>query len=263
MRQDRTSTESPSALAKGHRRILNLGLDILEYLTKCQQPLTLATISAHLQVPSAAVSRALSVLEARRYLTRNGEEQSYQVTGKLLALHPKRPLSLSLLARARPIMQELNKQTSLSCNLAIVSDNELKVIAQPDSPAGFSITLPIGFAYDIPDSAPGLAYLAFSGASDPSAWPDQASVIGASEWSMLRSAVQKAADMGYAQMANAIMPDVTDISCPVYQYGDFVAILTIPFIETRSSAGIGWTTAALLMAAGLLSQALQDDCLVA
>lgn len=256
-------SSTPAAIAKSAQRTLNAGLDILEYLAKCQQPATPSVISAGLRVSRATVNHSLSVLQSRGYVAFDAGTQSYHTTGKVLALRPGRPLSPQLLELARPIMHELCEEISQPCNIAVISQAELKVIAQHDSPAAFGILVPVGFAYDIPNSAPGLAYVAFNGTSDSSAWPDRTPVTDALEWSALRTAVQKTADTGLAQLANSILPEVTDLSCPIYQNGQFVAVLTVPFLQVKGSANLAWSIAALQVAAERLSQSMHNDSLVA
>lgn len=254
----------PQPSANNTNCTLATGLDILEYLVNCQHPAPLAAISEGLKVTDAVVNRSISVLEDRGYVIRDAATQSYQSTRKLRDLRPPLPVSHRLVAHARPIMRDLCARISQSCNIALPSGADLQVVAQQESPGAFSINVPIGYRYDIPDSGPGLAFIAFSGQTNPARWPDQTSVVvDAQEWSLLRNAVQNTAERGFAQVGNTLLSDVTDLSCPVYQDGRFVAVLSVPFIETKGGASLGWSVAALQMAAELLSQSLHGDSLVA
>jgi DNA-binding IclR family transcriptional regulator len=132
----------------------------------------------------------------------------------------------------------------------------------PSSP--FCITVPVGYRYDMINTAPGLAFLAFASQTDTTRWPGKGSpVVNAKEWSTLRKAVETTAERGFAQAENPLLPAVTDLSCPVYQDGRFVAVLTVPFMQTSGSTNLGWSIAALQMAAELLSESLRGDSLVA
>ena len=242
---------------------LATGLDILEYLANCQHPATLAAISKELQVTDAVVNRSIALLEDRGYVVRNAA-QSYERTGKLPEPRSLPAVSLQLLTHAQPIMRDLCEHISQSCNIALPSETDLQVIAYQESPAAFSISVPIGYRYDIPDTAAGLAFVAFGGHATPGRWPEQTSaILDAQAWSSLRNAVQTAAERGFAQVENPFFPDITDLSCPVYQDGRFVAVLTVPFMQTSGSANLGWSIAALQMAAERLSQSLQGNSLVA
>jgi DNA-binding IclR family transcriptional regulator len=254
--------QKPSANNPKHT--LATGLDILEYLVNCQHPATLAAISEDLQVTGTVVNRSISVLEDRGYVIRNGATQSYESTRKLRDLRSALSTSHALLAHARPVMRDLCERISQSCNIALPSGADLQVVAQQESPGAFGISVPTGYRYGIPDSAPGLAFIAFSGQANPARWPDQTSVVvDAQEWSSLRSAVQKTVERGFAQVENALLSDVTDLSCPVYQDGRFVAVLSVPFIQTNGSVSLGWSIATLQVAAERLSQSLRGDSLVA
>ncbi len=252
----------PSAKTLAHA--LATGLDILEYLANCQHPATLATISEELQVTDEVVNRSIALLEDRGYVVRGTATQSYESTGKLPELRSSPAVSLELLTHAQPIMRDLCEHISQSCNIALPSETDLHVIAYQESPAAFSISVPIGYRYDIPNSAPGLAFVAFGGHATPVRRPDQtSSIVDAQEWSSLRNAVQNATERGFAQVENPLFPDITDLSCPVYQDGRFIAVLTVPFMQTSGSASLGWSIAALQMAAERLSQSLQGNSLVA
>lgn len=250
--------------AKRPQRALATGLDILEYLANCQHPATLAAISEKLNVTGVVVNRSISVLEDRGYVVRNHATKSYEGTGKLLKLQSALAKPHQLLKHAGRIMQGLSEHISQSCNIAIASEGDIQVIAQQAPPSPFCITVPVGYRYDMVNTAPGLAFIAFACQADVNRWPGQTSpVVNAREWSALRQAVETTAERGFAQAENPLLPAVTDLSCPVCQDGLFVAILTVPFIQTSGSASLGWSIAALQMSAELLSESLRGDSLVA
>jgi DNA-binding IclR family transcriptional regulator len=258
------ATANQAAAAKHPQRTLATGLDILEYLANCQHPATLAAISEELNVTSAVINRSISVLEDRGYIVRNDVTQSYEWTGKLPTLQSTPAKSNQLLRHAGRIMQDLCGHISQSCNIAVVSEGDIQVIAEQASPGPFCINVPVGYRYDMVNSAPGLAFIAFASHADTARWPGQASdVVNAQAWSSLRKAVDTTAERGFAQAENPLIPDITDLSCPVYQDGRFVAVLTVPFLQTSGSASLGWSIAALQMAAELLSESLHGDSLVA
>jgi DNA-binding IclR family transcriptional regulator len=246
------------------QRELATGLDILEYLANCQHPATLAAISEKLKVTGVVVNRSISVLEDRGYVVCDNITKSYEGTPKLLNLRSTLAKSRPLVKHAGRVMRDLCEQISQSCNIAVASEGDLQVIAQQVSPGPFSINVPVGYRYDVVNTAPVLAYLAFASQADTARWPGKAdSVVDVLEWSSLRKAVETIAERGFAQAENPLLPDVTDLSCPVYQDGRFIAVLTVPFIETSASSNLGWSVAALQMAAEHLGESLQGDSLVA
>ncbi len=250
--------------AKHPQRALATGLDILEYLANCQHPATLSAISEKLNVTDVVVNRSISVLEGRGYVVCDRVTKSYEGTGKLLKLRSALGKTPQLLRHAERVMQGLCEHISQSCNIAIASEGDIQVMAQQVPPSPFCITVPVGYRYDMINTAPGLAFLAFASQTDATRWPGKGSpVVNAKEWSTLRKAVETTAERGFAQAENPLLPAVTDLSCPVYQDGRFVAVLTVPFMQTSGSTNLGWSIAALQMAAELLSGSLRGDSLVA
>lgn len=245
-------------------RGLVIGLKILEYLASCQAPATLSTLAEALNISVASASRSILILEQRGYVAQTADNGAYERTTKLYHIKTTPLPYQRLLGHAQPVMRALSDSISQSCNLAIPSSPDMLVVAQSDSPGAFWINVPVGFRYDIPASAPGLAFAAFMRNSDPARWPHGLSaVVDAHQWTSLKSAVQKATESGFAQVTNPHLPDVIDLSCPVFDDGHFVAALTIPYIQTRSSPNLTWCLAALQQAAEQLNESLHSDALVA
>jgi len=256
-------TGSASASNTSGLRSLVAGLEILEYVSKCTAPPTATAISAALNLSRSAVYRSLLVLEDRGYITRDGDGGYVQSGGPDRQL-PAAPSLQHLLSHARPAMQSLCDTISQSCNLAVPSLPDLQVIARQESPGPFGINVPLGFRYDVPASAPGLAFAAFAHPWDPARWPDESNaVIDAHHWSALKKAVQRTAEAGFAQVENPYMPDVVDLSCPIFEKASFVAALTVPYIKTSGGANLTWCLAALQQAAEELNLSLQRDALAA
>lgn len=245
-------------------RALVTGLKILEYLATCRAPETLSGLAAVLGLSSSSVYRSLRILQQRGYVTRAGATGSYERTNKLCELQSTALPHQRLLDHAQPIMRALSDNISQSCNLAVLAYPDLQVVSQEESGGSFGIHVPLGFRYDIPESAPGLAFAAFMKNSDVAHWPHGLSaVVDAHPWTSLKKAVQKTTETGFAQITNPHLPDVTDISCPIFGNGHFVAALTIPYIQTHGSPNLTWCLAALQQAAEQLNESLRGDALAA
>lgn len=243
---------------------LIVGLDILEFLAARQQPATVMDICERLQMTGSAVYRSLKALEARGYICWTQDKKRYLYTGRPFQLRTTAPSTHRLLTHAGPIMQSLSEAIRQSCNIALPTGQDMQVVAQQETPAAFGVTVPLGYVYDIPNSAPGIVFAAFAtktAANDkpqhlPSSLPPQA-------WSSLEDAITTTLDRGVARLENALLPDVTDLSCPVYENGEFVAALTVPFLQMRSGTSMTWCLAALQSAAEELSRSLRGGDLVA
>ena len=256
--------QNAKAGPKAGSRALIAGLDILEFLVKCPTPPSQSAISAALNIPLTTVFRSLAVLEERGYVARTGDQGLYERTGKLCELQSTAPSHQRLLTLAKPVMQSLCADISQSCNLTVPSLPDMLVAAQCESPGPCGINVPLGFRFDIPASAPGLAFAAFTKNSDPARWPAEiSSIIDAHEWSTLKTAIHRAAEAGFAQVENPYLPEVIDLSCPIFEKGQFVAALTVPYIKTAGSTNLTWCLAALQQAAEALNESLHGDALVA
>lgn len=254
---------APGDVGGAGPRTLVTGLKILEHLATCLTPATPSALVAALNMSSSSVYRALHVLQQRGYVAQNADG-AYQRTGKLCDVESMASPHRRLMAHADAVMRSLCDTVQQSCNLAIPAYPDLQVVIHVDSSGPFGIKVPVGYRYDIPASAPGLAFAAFMKNSDPAHRPaGRSAVVDAHAWTSLKKATQKTADAGFAQAANAYMPDVVDLSCPIFDNGHVIAVLTLPYISSRNSPNLTWCVAALQQAAEQLSEALQGDALAA
>lgn len=258
-----TPVATPTDFGGTGPRALVIGLKILEHLATCQMPETPSALAAALDMAGASVYRALQVLQQRDYVART-PDGTYRRTSKLCDAQSTGLPHRRLLGHARQIMHSLSDTILQSCNLAIPVYPELQVVLHQESSGPFGINVPVGYRYDIPASAPGLAFAAFMKNSDPARWPaGHSAVVDAQAWTALKKTVHLATEAGFAQAANPHMPDVTDLSCPIYDNGHLVAVLTVPYIASRKNPNLTWCVATLQQAAEQLNEALQGDALAA
>ena len=259
-----TPVSKPADTLGNSPRSLVIGLKILEYLSTCRTPTTRHALAAALNASPSSVYRSMQVLEDRGYVAPTGENGLYQPTRKLHQIQSTALPHLRLLDHAQPVMRTLSDGISQSCNLSIPSTPDMQVVAQEESPGPFGINIPVGFRYDIPGSAPGLAFAAFTKNSDTARWPKGlSSVFDAHQWASLKNTVQKVTEAGFAQLNNPHLPDVIDLSCPIFDSSHLIAILTVPYIKTSGSPSLTWCLAALQQAAEQLNESLHSDALVA
>jgi DNA-binding IclR family transcriptional regulator len=237
--------ESPNALM--------MGLDILEYIASSPKDTTQSAIVQALDIPYTNFYRAAAVLEEKGYLTRAGRHGAYQLTGKLRRFQSTAPAHQHLLTSAGPIVEALSEQVVQSCNLSIPAGRHMLVVLEQQANCPYSVSVPVGFGHPISDSAPGVAFAAF----DPSS--RQAGDVDADTTDLgveLKAAVAKAREAGFAQTVNRYLPDVVDLSCPVFAGTDFVAALTMHYLKSVGGMNLAWCLAALQEAAERLTNAL-------
>ncbi len=260
------STASLKALspAKETADALRVGLEILEYISKGPRTTTRTGVAEALNIPISTVYRSMIVLERKGYISPTGPLGAYEPTGKLWLLQSTAPDHQRLLANSKAIMKTLSEDVSQSCNLSVPALPHVQVVAQQESSGPYGISVPVGFKYQIHASAPGIALAAFSKSFDSSCCDaGQDGVIQAQHWSSLRNSARKACEVGFAQAPNPYLPEVVDLSCPIYDAGEFVAALTVPYIKAVGGMSLVWCLAALQEAAEKLNNSLLGDTRVA
>ncbi|MGA9657983.1 MAG: hypothetical protein WBQ60_02635, partial [Asticcacaulis sp.] len=88
-------------------------------------------------------------------------------------------------------------------------------------------------------------------------------LVDSQQWLAAKAEIRKTAEAGYAKVINPYLPDVTDLSCPVFHNGQFAAALTLPYIKTHKGPHLIWCLAALQRAAEDIHTSLKREILVA
>jgi DNA-binding IclR family transcriptional regulator len=231
---------------------LGAGLEILEYLAAAKAPVTFTAIATDLGASNATLYRVLNVLEERGYVARSPRDKTYRSTGRLLQLEVAMVPAQRLIAHARPVMQALCESIGQSCNLSVPHSSRMIVIAQVASPAPLCISVPVGVKYDMDNSAPGQVYTAFSQAS-----------LSVSGERPLPSAVTNMIELGFSRAGNPSIPEVTDLSCPIFLNDQIAGALTVPYIKIVDGPSLGWCLAELQRAVEEVNGSLLNTTLVA
>lgn len=255
---DYASVNGPMSAYRGFA----IGLQVLEYLIDSGAARTLAEMSADLGIPSATLYRIIHVMELRGYLEKTSGR--YFPTSKLRDLFMRAPSTQRLLAHAQPLMEQLCDVTLQSCNLAVPSVCDMLVIAHTPSPGFLGITVPTGFAYDVAASAPGVLYLAFRQHPDLFNWGEHMAPFEGNGFTpSLKTLVQTARDQGFSEMDNSCLPAVTDLSVPVFDADELIAVLTVPYLDTRDTPSLAAVRDALQATADRLNDRLNRGVMVA
>jgi IclR family acetate operon transcriptional repressor len=120
--------DSPSAAVER-------ALSMLEAVAQESEGLSNAEISRKLKIPKSSASYILRTLEAQNYLTRDGSGK-YKVGLKILSLSRGALIGLDVRGVALPIMRHLTQRTGLTCHLAILDGPEA-VYVEKVEPEGF------------------------------------------------------------------------------------------------------------------------------
>ncbi len=123
------ASDSPSAAVER-------ALAMLEAVAQEADGMSNAEISRKLNIPKSSASYILRTLEAQNYVTRDVESGKYRVGLKILSLSRGALSGLDVRGVALPIMRHLTQQTALTCHLAIL-DGPDAVYIEKVEPEGF------------------------------------------------------------------------------------------------------------------------------
>ena len=124
---------------------LEKGLDILEALSLVPVPQTLADLSRLCHRSRSEIFRMVDALEKREYIVRDPISGGYELTLKLYQLaHTHSPMDHLLKAAYLP-MRDLASTLQESCHLCVLSDDQLLVIAEAESPNPIRMSVAIGY----------------------------------------------------------------------------------------------------------------------
>jgi DNA-binding IclR family transcriptional regulator len=124
--------------------VLHKTLDVLEALRAAPAGLSLAELTAHLQMPKATIFRILSTLESRAYLDRSAE--GYYRIGRRLAGGEIEgaPDQATIVRVARPEMEKLLASCKETLNLGVLDGGEALVVETMESPQSVRMSSKVG-----------------------------------------------------------------------------------------------------------------------
>ena len=211
---------------------LEKGLDILELLSKDLTPLSTSTIADKLNRSNAEIYRMILVLEQRGYIEKSEDYDGYLVTRKLLQLGTEHEPIKDILEYSKPIMRRLAEKTSMSCHIAVESQEQIVVIARVETPSSLSYSVRVGYRRPIVQAASGRILFVNQTSEKKEAMVKRLSKFHSDkEVSDFLVECKKVAKQGYLKAPSAFVKGVTDLSYPIMDGDSAVASLTVPFIE--------------------------------
>lgn len=237
---------------------LEKGLDIVELLSKDATPLSTSTIAEKLGRSNAEIYRMILVLEQRGYIEKSEDTDGYQVTRKLLQLGTEHEPIKDILEYAQPIMRSLAEKTSMSCHIAVESQEQIVVISRVETPSNLSYSVRVGYRRPLIFAASGRILFVNQNADKKESMMNLLRKHHTeSEVKTFLADCKKVAKQGYVKAPSAYVTGVTDLSCPIIDSDHAVATLTIPYIQrTPEIMGIEEVLQELKAAANEISKAL-------
>ncbi|WP_373004704.1 IclR family transcriptional regulator [Hyphomonas sp.] len=216
---------------------LEKGLDILESLAGVREPQSISDIARNLGRSRSEIYRMVVVLEARGYVERTEDPEKLQLSNRLFEIGMRSPPKMNLHEAALPEMSALASQMMQSIQLAVVSSDQIVVIARTENPDDVGFSVRLGHRRSIMKSASGLVLYAFAS-------PLQKAKIlkdlksGGAETADINAQQAQSDDVrraGFVCMPSRMVDGVTDIGAPIFDStgSGAVASLTVPFVVTR------------------------------
>ena len=123
---------------------LNRALNIIEYISETNKPVSLKTISTDLNIPMSSAFRLVKNLVSRGYLIEvNHGCLLYSMGTRIALLAYNYNKNISINSVARPIMNILSQQTDQTSQLAVMSNNQFIYIEQVLPPVPVSFIAPL------------------------------------------------------------------------------------------------------------------------
>lgn len=215
---------------------LDKGLEILELLAGREKPVGPTEIAQELGRSTTEIYRMLLVLEARAYIERS-DDGRYQITERLFQLGMRNAPKRNLHAAALPVMLDLAERTGQSCHLAVISGDDIVVVARVESPGPVSFAVRLGYRVPLLESASGRVIFGFQSARRQAAWLQQLR-RGELNPAALRKFVEEAKEVaarGYALEDSRLTEGIRDIGAPIFGpvSDDAIASLTMPSVAHR------------------------------
>lgn len=135
-------------------------LDILDCLGSRSREVGVSEISRELNIHKSTVSRMLSTMESRGYVSQNGASGKYCLGMRLVELASRKLEQIDLRGQARPFLEELVKATGETAHLAVLDQGKVVYIDKVDTPRTLMMRSRIGYRAFAHCTALGKAILA-------------------------------------------------------------------------------------------------------
>lgn len=243
---------------------LEKGLDILECLSSVRTPLSIAEIARTIGRSRNEIYRMIVVLEMRGYVERTEDPEKLQLSNRLFEVGMRSPPKRDLHEAALPEMSALAAEMMQSIQLAVVSSDQIVVIARTESPDDVGFSVRLGHRRSILHSASGLVLFAFAAHAQESRILEHLKAGGASQAALdtLQENAVRIREAGYVCMPSRMVDGVTDIGAPIFDSASVsaVASLTVPFVVTRRTRiSVNDAPALIASAADRISAALGHE----
>jgi DNA-binding IclR family transcriptional regulator len=197
-------------------------LDVLEQFYGELDELGVTELSKRLKLHKNNVFRLLATLESRGYIEQNKATENYRLGIRCLQLGQTYVNQMGLLRQARPILEEVSKQSRENTYVAVMRRSSVVPLEVVESKLPVRITSNVGEALPLHSTAIGKVYLAYESeegvrhilGSNLEKFTDKTiSDIGA-----LSEHLKGVAEKGFAVDNGEYLVDVRSVAVPVRDY---------------------------------------------
>jgi DNA-binding IclR family transcriptional regulator len=207
---------------------LEKGLDILEMLSRQQQPLSLTRLAAELGRSKSEIFRMMMVLLERGYVARDPDRDTLMLTDRLFTLGLRTPRARDLVSATMPVMNALAEVTEHSLHLVVVYQGQTVVIGGASGGSEITFRLKLGFHRPALDATSGKVIIAFQNAAVQDAMIRESLALlppGADE-TVLRADLARIRHAGFDHHESRHFVGLVDLCCPVLD-SDGVAVASL------------------------------------
>jgi DNA-binding IclR family transcriptional regulator len=238
---------------------LEKGLDIIELLSRTDEPLTATQISERLQRSKAELYRMLHVLQMRGYIECPLNEDEHVISRKMLMLATERQPLKDLLEFCSPLMRKFAEKNCQSVHISVQSADQIVVIANTETVGALGYSVRVGYRKPIPFTTSGKVLFAFQSPEVKESWLSMLKkIMVEDQLNKFLSDTRKIIQRGYEQSRSSYVHGITDLSVPIMDGKTAIAALTSPYIDqTLAVTSKEETIEELKRCASFISEALK------
>ncbi|GAB5505396.1 MAG: IclR family transcriptional regulator [Rhizobiaceae bacterium] len=211
---------------------LEKGLDIIELLSEEEFGLSQSAIARMLSRSVGEIFRMLAVLEQRGYVAQDGSSGRYVLTTFLFELAHRLPNVRRLTAIAGPRMRQLASEIRQSVHLGIVTNDEVLVVGQVDSPSNNVMSVRLGAKIELWNASSGRVIVAYETPEEIDRHIEAVPLPSGMQRADLDKELRTIREVGHEVRDSFVVRGVVNIAVPVFDHsGKAVAALTVPHIE--------------------------------
>jgi DNA-binding IclR family transcriptional regulator len=220
-------------------------IKILEITASKNDGMTHGQIAAELSIPKGSLSKLLSNLVAREYLSVDERRKLYRLGPQVLVLTGKYLSSLDIVQLGRPIVDELTKTTNESTEIHVLKNNEVMIVCKADCSRPLVRSISVGDTYPAYATSGGKAILAHLSQEDVERYFSSVKLVSitkktTTDPALLRREFRRIRAEGIAYGREEVYEGISGMASPIFAvYGEVLGSIVIAMPASRFSPGKG------------------------